>query len=286
MLKEGYDHFEATRLEPKVAVCEKRYVFDAAEPDGATKPLSFNPKGACPVYQLDKNIADAVLDYRRDEQYKMAKYMAEGVSTVAFRTGIDGGMNPVFASKMPTQEGYDAKGNLVQVAVAPGSLPREGGVPATTVTVPKAPPESAPVQVASTPAPESNQPVVQAQKPTSIGGLIGNMFGGETKTANADESAPVLRGTNTDMAAKPKRAATYQTASSPHAKPHEAAKPKAVANAEPQPAAKPAEKDTAPEVRTAYTAPAPAANGMLTGAQPVMPTGTFAGRWSGAAGFR
>ena len=29
MLKEGYDHFEVTRHEPKVDVCEKRYVFDA-----------------------------------------------------------------------------------------------------------------------------------------------------------------------------------------------------------------------------------------------------------------
>ena len=30
MLKQGNDHFEVTRLEPKVDVCEKRYVFDAA----------------------------------------------------------------------------------------------------------------------------------------------------------------------------------------------------------------------------------------------------------------
>ena len=30
MLKEGYDNFEATKQEPKVAVCEKRYVFDPA----------------------------------------------------------------------------------------------------------------------------------------------------------------------------------------------------------------------------------------------------------------
>src|SRR5436190_15592527 len=29
MLKEGNDHFEVTNLEPKVAVCERRYVFDA-----------------------------------------------------------------------------------------------------------------------------------------------------------------------------------------------------------------------------------------------------------------
>ena len=37
MIKEGYDHFEATHQEPKVAVCEKRYVFDAAPPDNASQ---------------------------------------------------------------------------------------------------------------------------------------------------------------------------------------------------------------------------------------------------------
>ena len=33
MLKEGYDHFDATHQEPKVAVCDRRYVFDAAAPE-------------------------------------------------------------------------------------------------------------------------------------------------------------------------------------------------------------------------------------------------------------
>ena len=37
MIKEGYDHFEATHQEPKVAVCEKRYVFDAAQPADASQ---------------------------------------------------------------------------------------------------------------------------------------------------------------------------------------------------------------------------------------------------------
>jgi murein L,D-transpeptidase YafK len=91
MIKEGYDHFEATHQEPKVAVCEKHYVFDAAAPDDSTKPLSFNPNGTCPAYQLDKTVADAVLDHRRQEQYKMAEYIANGVSTVPSRNGVDGG---------------------------------------------------------------------------------------------------------------------------------------------------------------------------------------------------
>ena len=32
MLKIGNDHFEATRLEPKVDVCNRHYVFDAIPP--------------------------------------------------------------------------------------------------------------------------------------------------------------------------------------------------------------------------------------------------------------
>src|SRR4029077_15109206 len=32
MLKEGNDHFEVTRLEPKVEVCDKRYVFNPEAP--------------------------------------------------------------------------------------------------------------------------------------------------------------------------------------------------------------------------------------------------------------
>jgi murein L,D-transpeptidase YafK len=296
MLKEGYDHFDATKQEPKVAVCEKRYVFDPAAPDGATKPLSFNPKGACPAYQLDKNVAEAVLDHRRQEQYKMAQHIAEGVSTVAMRHGVDGGMNPVFASKLGTQEAYDNKGNLVRVATAPGALPR-ANAPATTVTVPQAAPESAPVVLANVPAPrpapQAKEGVAPEEKPTSIAGLIGNMFGGaKEETTSEDLGAPALRGTNTDMAAKPKRAPVYQTASQP--KPQEAAKPKAVAAAapvaKPQQQATPAARDNLPsapaqEMRTAYSAASPPpSSGLLTGAQPVVPTGTFASRWS--AGFR
>ena len=45
MLKQGYDHFEVTRLEPKVDVCEKRYVFDAE----STAASSARPTGARPT---------------------------------------------------------------------------------------------------------------------------------------------------------------------------------------------------------------------------------------------
>ncbi|HYJ58764.1 MAG TPA: murein L,D-transpeptidase family protein [Methyloceanibacter sp.] len=46
-LKEGYDYFEISRLPPKVAVCEKRYLVNASF-TGNVRP---NPAGACPSYQ-------------------------------------------------------------------------------------------------------------------------------------------------------------------------------------------------------------------------------------------
>ena len=311
MLKEGYDAFEATHQEPKVAVCEKRYVFDAAPPDNASRPLSFNPRGKCPVYQLDKNVADAVLDHRRKEQIKMAEYIADGVAVVPPRRGIDGGMNPVFAEEISTQPGYDAKGHLIQVAAAPGSLPRSDDKPApvSMVSVPQEPPQlasisSTPIVMANVPvpppAPEPKVGQAPPKRPTTITGLIGNIFGSspastETTETNA-KSAPIEtrsgRGNKTELAAKPKRtthARTANAAPKPHARPAA----KAVANAAPQPTpAKPrgAPVDTAddtpaankPQLRTAFSAPqSTSGNGILTGAQPVMPVGAFDSRWSG-----
>jgi hypothetical protein len=90
------------------------------------------------------------------------------------------------------------------------------------------------------------------------------------------------------MAAKPKRATPVRTASAPavlHAKP-QAAEPTAVAKNAPAPApgvqqARKEDKSPAPEMRTAYSAPPPASNnGLLQGAQPVVPAGSFESRWT------
>jgi murein L,D-transpeptidase YafK len=314
MIKEGYDHFEATHQEPKVAVCERRYVFDPAAPDNATKPLKFDARGKCPVYQLDKNIADAALDHRRHEQVQMAEYIARGVPTVAPRDGMDGGMNPVFADKLATHNEYDNNGRIIQVAgntQAPGALPHVPNPPGALAALrprPQAPqqpatpaapaPGSEPVMLASVPmptaAPLPKEGEAPQEKPTTIAGLLGNLFGG-AQVAQADakpaapetDSAPVALRGSTEIAAKPKQAAAFRTASAP-AVPQP--KPKVVAANAPQPSPKPrvkqAEKSetqgapSAGEMRTAYSAPQPNANGLLAGAQPVVPVGTFDSRWS------
>ena len=244
MIKEGYDHFEATHQEPKVAVCEKRYVFDAAAPENASRPLSFNARGNCPVYQLDPAVADAVLDHRRQEQVQMAEYIARGVATVPFRVGIDGGMNPVFAAKLATPRSNSTitAAPIRSPTQAPGALPRTPNPAGARPIRPAAAPScKRPVVMASVPmpqpAPQAKEGEAPPEQPKTIAGLLGNLFGGSKAEAqpaeHGRETEPVpLRGSKTEMAAKPKHAAPVRTAAAPHAKAQEAApaKPKAVAN--------------------------------------------------------
>lgn len=60
MLKEGYDHFEITKVPPKVDVCEKRYVFNRI-PEGTA---AFNPTGACPAFTQPEGLQSAYQVYQ------------------------------------------------------------------------------------------------------------------------------------------------------------------------------------------------------------------------------
>ena len=305
-LKEGYDNFEATHQEPKVAVCEKRYVFDAAPPENSSKPLRFDPRGKCPAYRLDPNVADAVLEHRRQEQYQMAKYIADGVALAPPHVG-DGGMNSVFASQLGTQEAYDDKGHLIHLATAPGALPRTSfqAAPQSQVVMPASamrqpaeqpaaqPAAAQPVVLASVPmpkpAPQPKEGEAPPEQPKSIAGLLGNLFGGSqaqpAQPAPAPAQTAALRGSNTRVAAKSKQGAAMHTASAPPAKPHEEAAapkpPKDVAVAKRAPAPKaPASQTPAPEMRTAFQTPQSNNGSLLSGAQPVVPAGSFESRWT------
>jgi len=264
MLKEGYDDFEATKQPPQVAVCEQRYLFDQVDKDG--QPIDpRNARGKCPVYRLDPQVADAVLDYRRAEQVKMANYIGENVALAPPHVG-DGGMNPVFASKLGTQEGYDSRGQVVQMAQAPGWLPHVPNPPGTTIPRPQVQPEESqqPVAVAAAPAPQAVP--LPEQPPREA-----------VRTARAPSAPVALRGTNTEFAAKPRQTVTH-LASVPHeAKPHEAAKAKPAMSRETAEAAPPR---TDSNIRAAYATPV-ASDSLLTGAQPTVPAGSFASRWTG-----
>src|ERR1700733_2175816 len=101
MIKEGYDHFEVTRQEPKVDFCEKRYVFDAAKAPNATRDPVFEASSKCPVYAIPDEVAQAVREKQEADQAEYDKLVAKGTPVAQLNTGIDGGMHRVFAARVP-----------------------------------------------------------------------------------------------------------------------------------------------------------------------------------------
>jgi murein L,D-transpeptidase YafK len=72
MIKQGYDHFEVTHLEPKVEVCEKRYVFDAESAD------RFSPAEHCPAYNVREDIAVAVREKQHRDELETVELINRG----------------------------------------------------------------------------------------------------------------------------------------------------------------------------------------------------------------
>jgi murein L,D-transpeptidase YafK len=145
MIKEGYDHFEVTRLEPKVDFCEKKYVFDAAKAPDAKRDPVFDASAKCPAYVIPNEIADAVREKQQEDEVETAKLIAKGTPVARMNTGIDGGMNKVFASKLPNgstglSEGGEGEGlSLVALTRAPGTIPQTVNPPRGSVTSPEEP---------------------------------------------------------------------------------------------------------------------------------------------------
>jgi murein L,D-transpeptidase YafK len=118
MLKQGNDHFEVTHLEPKIDICEKRYVFDATLVNAslvsgtpersstqwrwidssatAAGALTFNPSEWCPPYEVPQEIAAAVAAKNQRDETQTADLVSRGTPTISVRAGRDGGMHPVF----------------------------------------------------------------------------------------------------------------------------------------------------------------------------------------------
>jgi len=100
MLKEGNDHFLATQLEPKVDVCERRYVFNA-QPHGGAGALNFTPAGKCPDFVVNPKIARAALEKQRADAAAYAKLVRDNVPVAPIYSGLDGSMNEVFVGRFP-----------------------------------------------------------------------------------------------------------------------------------------------------------------------------------------
>ncbi len=267
MIKVGYDHFEVTRREPKVDFCEKKYVFDAVALPGANQPPNFNAAGACPAYTVPAEIADAVKEKEREDDAKTAELVAKGTPVARLNTGIDGGMNRIFAAKIP--DGQTGLSDPVTPSIAlataklPGTIPSHVNPPRALDPV---------VAVAETPAPAAEAaPATRmaiaapnAQSDGFFSSLARKVgLGGSDKTATAAAAKPAVP----TPAAKPK---VTTAAKKPDAKPsHVTLAPKAVA-------AIPA----GPKVATAAPAKPASKPDAITGAVPTVPANSFDTRFS------
>jgi len=248
MLKQGYDHFEVTRAEPKVDVCEKHYVFDAET------RAKFSPAEKCPAYRVPEQIASLVRDKQRRDDIQTAELITRGTPAVPARTGTDGGMNRTFLSAVRSHGGPGAT-----IRTAAGTIPPHVNPPAespegpTGSTFGLASSDSRQVQVASAGASSGG-----------MGGFFSNLFGSKRESQSSESRAPALQ------AAQTKPPAKAAANAKPDAQPADSKK---VAMARPQ--TSPARQE-APAVQDAKPAPSP---NLLNGAAPTVPTGGFENRF-------
>jgi len=101
MLKIGSDHFEATHLEPRVDVCNRRYVFDADHPPNPSQSLVFDPTGRCPDFVINPKVARPALKKQRADELEYARLVKDNGPVAPIYSGLDGGMNTVFLARFP-----------------------------------------------------------------------------------------------------------------------------------------------------------------------------------------
>jgi len=275
MIKEGYDHFEVTRQEPKVEFCENKYVFDPAAPPNSSRAPVFNASAKCPAYVIPDEVADAVRQKQHQDDAKTAELIARGTPMAQRRPDIDGGMNKIFAAKIPDGSTglSESEGPGLQTAAfarAPGTIPPTVNPPRATAALAAA--EEPSVAVTSAPATR-----VASAAPGQSEGFFSSLarkvgFGGSSDTtatttpARAAAPVPAKPKVIEAKGGEPPRLAT----TAPNTAAPKAADSKVAAA---KPPLKPSVSDAA--------AAAPAATpGAIAGSQPVVSANSFESRFS------
>jgi hypothetical protein len=283
MIKEGYDHFEVTRQEPKVDFCEKKYVFDAVKAPDAKRDPVFEASAKCPAYVIPNEVADAVREKQQQDEAEIAKLIAKGTPVARINTGIDGGMNRVFAARIPDgntglSDGGGGQGLQLALSRAPGTIPPGVNPPRGPVTSPDEPLAASLAPAASAPATRVASAVPTTQSNSQSDGFFSSLarkvgLGGATADTTATAAAPA------PVQAKPKVIeAKRNDQSHPEASVPKAATAKTdTKQATAHPPLKPSVTDT-----DTAAAPAPAANSLVAGAQPIVSANSFESRFSAA----
>jgi murein L,D-transpeptidase YafK len=279
MIKEGNDHFEVTKAEPHVDVCEKRYVFDARAPGYASPPPVFHPREKCPSYEVPEAIASAVRAKEASDERAVAENVNRGVATVAVKTGADGGMHAAFLAKL---QGRGALYDLQSIGSSSAVKAPSGPLPSNVNPPHASEPES--TMAFAAPA-QSAQPGQSTSAMGTIGRWLG--FGGSEATA-ASAATPVAATPAPRAKSAPSQPAKSAVGTAPASKPRPQAETTQVVHHVPPPSAPhehapvhAAWPETASPQPAASAAP-PAVDTTAAGAGAPVPTGSFEGRWGAA----
>ncbi|MCI4677550.1 murein L,D-transpeptidase [Rhodoblastus acidophilus] len=94
-LEKGDDHFEATKRDVAVAVCNKHYMFGAHVAPGE----AIDASAPCPPLKYDATVETKVAALERSENGEVLNFVAEGERAVRL-VYKDGAQNPVFARRV------------------------------------------------------------------------------------------------------------------------------------------------------------------------------------------
>jgi murein L,D-transpeptidase YafK len=271
MIKEGYDDFEVTRQEPKVDFCGKKYVFDAEKPPNATRDPVFEASAKCPAYAIPDEVAGAVREKEQADDAEIAKLVARGTPVARLNTGIDGGMNEVFAARVPNGNTglSDAGDPGLALSRAPGTIPATVNPPRGSVTSPD---EPLTASMASTSATH----VASASPDARSDGFFRKLARkvGLSRAADATASTPPRQ--PEPVAAKPR---TSEARHNEHHHPGASASKTATSS---RPDAREASARPPLKPSLSGNADAPAANNSVAGSQPIVQANSFENRFSAA----
>ncbi|GAB5505570.1 MAG: hypothetical protein Rhirs2KO_07330 [Rhizobiaceae bacterium] len=172
MLKEGYDHFEITKVPPKVDVCGRRYVFNSIPQEGS----AFSPSASCPPMAQPARLQTAYQSYQLKYDAAFSAALGQSSSRKAPSPSIDGFRE---ATQVADWSRRRARGERV-TRLPPNMQPE---APAVAAPPPRPAPQvaAAPEQAEGTPlAAETEQMAADTAAPTPAT---------NPQTASAEESS-------------------------------------------------------------------------------------------------
>lgn len=184
-IKEGADQFEATKREPQVAFCGRRYVFNATAADGSRLDVN----AACPPLRQDEALQALVAERRRVEDAKVAALVARGVEPIKLKYA-DGGQHPSFSHVTMVSRPDALASGPVEISLADKAAPAavaalaaKTAASAAAAPSPQPAPSSTVLANAPAPAPQAGRVAAGATLPPMPRNASGGVRTGATPPA-------------------------------------------------------------------------------------------------------